>query len=100
MFAQKDQGILSRGKGWEHSKAVAESGSCDCRNYSPSEGLHQFKDVVIGTRVTAITDGLNLKYISHFILSVYVHIVGYSKWVTYSYRSASILYELNTISEG
>lgn len=67
MFAQKDWGILFRDEGWEYGKAVAESGSCDYRNRSPSGGLHHFQDVVRGTRVTAITDGLNYKHISHFV---------------------------------
>lgn len=79
MSAQTDQGILSRVKSWEQGKAVAESGSCDYRNYSPSERLDQFKDFVRGTKVTAITGGLNLKHVSHFILTAYVHGVGKGK---------------------
>lgn len=65
MVAQKEEGILSRGEGWEHGKAVTESGNCDYNNDYPSEGPEQFKDRVKGRRVTAVADGLNLKHISH-----------------------------------
>lgn len=94
MFAEEDQGILSGGKGWECGNAVAESGSC-CRNYSPSEGLHQFKHVLSGTKVAAGNDGLNLgQVITSHQLPLYCR--GW-QWmrVTYSYRSAPILYDLN-----